>query len=375
MSGRGIAPATGVAARGRAGRCGPGPLRRRQRHGRASVLASLVAALALSSCAAGSSKDPAPAPAPAGTAKWDAASGPATFLSVTELGQLELRSSADGALLKVIYPASRAAYVSAARVAEDTLILAHSSACRATLEEVNTSTGHRRVIRTMGNAVSGLTVSPDGRTAAFVTTPAPCATPSPPGSEGGTAADAFASFLPSVLAVTPLAGGPVVTAATDMPGHPLTHVSWSPDGTRIAATYLGDTPQVLLFSASHPSFATASRLAAPTGCAYFFPVWTRAGLIVVKGCGPDPTLSPSALVRLAPGGKANASWPLPACVNGITGAADASSTHVLLSLNVGYGTDVCDKGHVHRVVMLARQGLRVVLDVPYNREGLDVVDW
>ena len=338
-------------------------------------MASLGAALVLAGCAAASSKDPAPAPASASTAKWDAASGPATFLAVTERGQLELRSSADGALVKVIYPASRAEYVSAARLSENTVLLAHGSACRATLEEVNTATGHRRVVRTIGNAVSGLTVSPDGHTAAFVTTPAPCATRPPGGVDNGGSA-AFAAFLPSVLAVTPLTGGPVVTAPTDAPVHPLTHLSWSPDGTRIAATYLGETPQVLIFSASHPSFATASRLDTPAGCAYFFPVWTRRGLIVAKGCQqPDQTLSPSSLVRVAPGGKANGSWPLPACVNGITGAADVSNTHVLLSLSVGYGTDVCDKGSVHRVVMLAGQRLRVVFDVPYNRGGLDVVDW
>lgn len=373
MSGGGIAPATGVAGRGRAGG-GLWPLRR-QRPGRVSVTASLVAALALSGCTAGSAEDPAPAPASASTAKWDAASGPATFLAVTERGQLQLRSSADGALLKVIYPASRAGYVSAARLSGNTVLLAHSSACRATLEEVNTATGHRRVVRTVDNAVSGLTVSPDGHTAAFVTTPAPCATPPPGGVDSG-GSDAFAAFLPSVLAVTPLDGGPVTTAPTDTPGHPLTHLSWSPDGTRIAATYLGEIPQVLIFWASRPSFATASRLAAPTGCAYFFPVWTRTGLIVAKGCQqPDRTLSPSSLVRLAPGGNANASWPLPACVNGITGAADVSNTHVLLSLGVGYGTDGCDKGNFHRVVMLAGQRLQVVLDVPYTREGLDVVDW
>src|SRR6476646_4948664 len=114
MSGWGIAPATSATARGPAAPGGVCAARRRHRHLRVRAIASVVAALALSGCAAGSTPDPAPAPASASGANRDAASGPATFLSVTEGGQLELRSSADGKLLNVIYPGFRATYVSAA---------------------------------------------------------------------------------------------------------------------------------------------------------------------------------------------------------------------------------------------------------------------
>ena len=360
------------------------------------VLAAAV--VALSGC---SSSGPAPDPVKlkAALRAVNADGSPATFLVFASLAygqELQLRSSTTGLLVSSLGSWSGVSSISASRVNDHEVVVAAGRDCRTQLDRIDLATGQRTALPDIDQQVYALAISPDGTTAAYVTTvpcnpddPAPAgqtiaagpAAQNPhlaaePALAGGLVAGA-ARFLPSILVVAPLAGGRAMSTRTDTPGHPLGSPVWSLDGTHLALDYSGDTNQILTMSADHPSFATAARLAAPTGCSYFSPTWTRDGLLVTKSChdhsntsgvgsGPN-TLSPSALVQLSTTGTPTHTWALPDCINGINGITDTTRTHVLLDLNIGYGD--CATTWTHRIAALTPTGMRTITDTDAKTTG------
>jgi dipeptidyl aminopeptidase/acylaminoacyl peptidase len=138
--------------------------------------------------------------------------------------------------------------------------------CRSQVLRIDPRTGHVSLIRVLPQDASSVALSPDGRELAYLTWPGPAGScfpdrqPTSPVREeinpGGPAA-----FSQNVVALVNLSTGTTVRAATSNTEDPLTAPAWSPDGTAIAVTDMGDSSIVLL-SATRPDFGAAPRIGA-----------------------------------------------------------------------------------------------------------------
>jgi hypothetical protein len=257
--------------------------------------------------------------------------------------------------------------------------------CRSQVLRVDPRTGSTWLIRVLPQSATSVALSPDGRELAYLTYPGsdprPCTPDRQPASPAPVEVNpgGRAAFLPNVVAVVNLSSGATVRAATSNPGDPPDAPAWSPDGTRIAVTDLGDSSIVLL-SAAQPDFASAPRIHAPPGCGYATATWTVAGLVAVAGCGPqEPFLSPQRLVQLSTAGQPAASWRLPGCIDGITAFAGATFQHVLVQADIGYGNGPCGRPHPGgnsiRILAVRGAALDTIAVFPQGSTQLRVTGW
>jgi hypothetical protein len=366
----------------------------------ARVLGCALVLSAFAGCASSSTSSSLPATtAEPSTVPVHAPVGyPSTFLAVTQTPpvirgdklyryasyNLQVRSASGGDLRQTLL---RSLGEIDAVVGQDhSIIVAVDYRCRSTIERIAPTAAKTTVVATVPGAVREISLDPTGTELAYLTYPPdaarPCVSPTQPVSPQALRVSAGpAGFNPNVLGVVNLASGAVVaTTSTDMPGHPLTDPSWSPDGSRISVGYMGNTDQVLILGSSSPDFATAKRIVAPTGCGFTSPTWTNSGIVAAEGCGAGgPSLSPGALVRLRSDGKIVARWSLPACIDGITTSADASLGHILLQASIGYGNGPpCGiPGPGTNSVLIATvngSGLNALTNLPSDTE-VQAVSW
>ncbi|MDQ6839149.1 MAG: hypothetical protein M3137_12670 [Actinomycetota bacterium] len=282
-----------------------------------------------------------------------------TFLTVASTGsvtkgkqlirypvnQLQVRSVHSGAVEKTVLRSL--GRISAVVNRDGSILAAIDYGCRSVLERVDPATGRARVARTVPGWVSDIALSPNGAELAYLTYPRsstqPCTPSKQPASPQPFEVSAGpAGFLPNVLVVMNLATGAVRTAQTDAPGHPLSRLSWSPDGSELSVGYdAGDSNAEVIAVVPATDLAVTAwhQIVAPAGCGWASPAWAAGGIIAAEGCGPNgPSLSPTQLVELSSAGNVMAHWPLPACIDGITAIADPTFKQVLVQEDIGYGT-------------------------------------
>jgi hypothetical protein len=343
---------------------------------------SLYALCALALLAACSTTTPpAAAPASSSPSALAAAARGDTLLTVWQRSdrtrRLELRSGVDGHVVAVVLGPTRND-VTATRLAPTRLLLATTVGCRTRLERLDLATGRRTFARDLDRPAYGLTPSPDARRIAFLTMPScspPVQGPHPRSSS------AVEAYLPNVLAVTGLDGGPVLTTATDERGHPLSGPSWSPDGTSLVSTYLGDGgEQLRVFHAAAPAFGASRVVPAARGCRLSAGTWTDDGIVADERCGADP-VSVRRLVRVSPAGRITGSWPMPDCLSSADGVADPARPRLDLVLHIGYGGGACGRLWADRLAVLdlTRPGTppRVLQDrrLRFASSELEVAGW
>ena len=264
----------------------------------------------------------------------------ADFLTIRDGGLtpavLQVRAAGDGHLVRTLLTADRATTVLSAAVASDgTVLVAQSDDCTTTLSRLDLN-GGQELIRTIGTDVSDVAIDRYGDRIAYLTHPT-CTTWRCTGTCAGPAV-----LAPNVLVVLDLRTGTSLRTVTDNAGHPLSTLRWSPDGTRIAATYMGDRWQLLVFDAARPSFGNALRVPARTGCSYLAATWSGTGLIAAEACGTSAAnFSPGRLVAIRLTGEPLASWPLPACIDGTALASTPDGSRTLVQTNIGYGNGSC----------------------------------
>jgi hypothetical protein len=216
-------------------------------------------------------------------------------------------------------------------------------------------------------AATGIALDPNGTRLAYL---ADSGCVFPQACTGTCASAGIARFSPNVLVVLDLRTGASVRTTTDNPGHPLGPPSWSPDGHRLLADYRGDQDQLFIFDGDHPNFASATRLKAAHGCGYRASLWTSSGIVAALNCGTDQPLSPTKIVRFDAGGHLSLSWPLPACINGLTIADDGLNGAVIVQAGIGYGMGKCQQPYVNRFAKLLPTGLSTILDLPKDNVWL-----
>ncbi|HEX4016437.1 MAG TPA: hypothetical protein VHX15_06825 [Frankiaceae bacterium] len=298
----------------------------------------------------------------------------AAFLTISsESGRgfsLQLRAINDGHTLGTVFrSASSTTSLEAAAEPDGSVLAAQNGHCSSTLLRLNLAAGRQQVIRRIPEEVSDMVLNPSGtkiaylaqRTCSHYTCPSSCAGP--------------AGFLPNVLVVMDVLTGRSSRTGTDTAGHPLMNLTWSPDGTQIAAAYYGNTTKLLRFNASAPDFAAATAIAARTGCEYIATTWTRSGLISAEACGRDLSFSPGRLVETTPTGAIRNSWRLPDCVNGLSLASTPNGMGTLVQVDIGYGDGACATAQADavnpltRIAMIDGTRLRTVIEL---RDGLAV---
>jgi hypothetical protein len=280
---------------------------------------------------------------------------------------LQLRSVSHGAVIRTLVQTKPHTIVSAAQASDGGVVAALTTGCESVLERIDSGTSRATALRKVGETVSGIALSPTGTQIAYLTHPS-CVVDHCTGKCAGPAA-----FLPNVLVVLNLLTGSRSRAATDDQGHPLFGLSWSPDGRQIVAGYDGDRQQLVIFDAGDLNFPAAHRVPNPSGCSYFAPAWTLAGLVAAQGCGPEPDLSPSRIVQINAQGVVSAQWALPSCIDGLTTRTDPAHERILVQSNIGYGSGMCATrrdaqisrvidGQLHTVIDLLDSDDRVQLD-------------
>lgn len=201
-----------------------------------------------------------------------------------------------------------------------------------------------------------MTLSPNGDEIAYVTF-LNCAAATP---------SELVRFGPNVLVVMKLSNGTSQRTPTDMPGHPVGGLTWSPNGRNIAASYSGNTSRILIFSATRPNFERSYRVpnpSMPKGCSFVTPTWTHNGIVAAEGCGGTPPSPFRRLVLLTNTGLIKRSWTLPACVGGISTTATPRSPTVIVVMNVGYGNGSCGTHVYEELASLQPHGLRTILHI------------
>ena len=252
--------------------------------------------------------------------------------STSDNKTIQLRSLETGTVSSVLWANNPSVQVSAVMNRNGSVLVAEGDyLCVTQIDRIDRSSFHITHVRTIDVPMSDMVVSPNGQSIAYMTYP--------------NCADAIPTrtvhFGPNVLAITKLKTGATVTTATDMPGHPLDSLSWSPNGTQIVASYSGDSNYIAIFSATHPNFANAQRIFAPRGCTFLGSSWISSGIVTVKYCDPIPTPLAQHLVVVRPSGKILTSWVLPKCLNGFSLSATASARHAILLANIGFGNGAC----------------------------------
>jgi hypothetical protein len=245
---------------------------------------------------------------------------------------VQLRSVSDGHLLRTLLPADRSKSEGAIVEPDGSLLLASGGRCSTMLTRLDLKTGQQRTVAKLPESASDIVVNPAGTKIAYVTYPT-C--------QVNTCGNC-ASFFPNVLVVRDLITGRSTRTSTSRAGQPLVDLSWSPDGQQVAAAYRGDLPRVLRFNALTPKFAAARPLMARLGCDYGAATWTNTGIVAAQTCGDsNGFVSPSRLVETTLTGAVVATWPLPACVDGIGFATTPDRSKTLVSVAVGYGNGAC----------------------------------
>src|SRR3954471_4729188 len=171
-----------------------------------------------------------PRPAPS---VFVATQTPESDSSVTRLQE---RAISDGHIVREITSIT-SVYQALARAPDGSVIAALSDkgGCAATLERIDRVSGQRHVIRQVGQSVSELSVSPDGRRVAFVTSTECIASHTAPAAFVQSSAPNKAA--PSGFVILDLTTGRLVSTQTDAPGHPLGLATWSSDGRQVATDY------------------------------------------------------------------------------------------------------------------------------------------
>jgi hypothetical protein len=248
---------------------------------------------------------------------------------------LQLRSSRDGHVLATVFRSAGSTTLAAGAEPDGSVLVAENGECTSTLIRLDLATGRQLAVRTIAEDVSGLVLNPAGTKIAYLAQPT-CRTETCHSACAG-----LAAYPPNVLVVMDLPSGRSTRTSTESPGHPLMGLSWSPDGTQIAAAYWGNTNKVLRFNALAPSFALARPITARPGCEYIATTWTRSGIVSAEGCGSDGLLSPGRLVETTLTGAVRASWPLPQCVGRVILTSTAGRAGALVQTDIGYGNGAC----------------------------------
>jgi WD40 repeat protein len=282
---------------------------------------------------------------------------------------LQLRSLRDGHILDTLVRGDVGSHITGvSAVLQDNgkvLAAVTTNYCTSTLERINPSTNHVTFMRKVSPSISDLTLSPNGEEIAYVTFPnCEAATPSE-----------LARFGPNILVVMNLSNGTSHRTPTDVPGHPVGGLTWSPNGRNIAASYSGDTSRILIFSATRPNFERSYRVpnpSTPKGCSLVTPAWTHSGIVAAEGCGGTPPSPFRRLVLMTNTGRIKRSWTLPACVGGISTIANPRSATVIVAMNVGYGNGSCGSHVYEELASLQPNGLRTILHIPDNSSWLNL---
>ncbi len=105
--------------------------------------------------------------------------------------------------------------------------------------------------------------------------------------------------------------------------------------------------------------------------------WSGSEVIAAEGCGADPPLNIGRLVEINEVGQIARDWPLPACIDGISGFPGSDGHDVLLDAHVGYGNGECGKAWASEVLVLHGGTLRTVSDLPgpFGSTVSSVVAW
>lgn len=298
--------------------------------------------------------------------------------------ELQVRSSKDGSVRKTLL--TSLAQIDAVRDSDGSILAIIDYLCRSQVERIDPQTGTATPVRTLGGFIEDAALSPDGTHLAYFTYPAssqpsnctPAAQPKTPYPLGPSHSSPV-SFGPNVLEVTNLATGATVKAATTGEGK----LSWNPQGTELAVnTFLGPEKPIAVLSAARPDSAPITHLQPPAGCEYSTPAWTTSGLIVVEGCGSDPLLSPSRLVKLDPHGSITATWALPTCTAGVQLFTDTSRIHTLIQVGIGYGNGppcgIPNPGNNYTQILLLSPGALQTIDrlaTPDGEPTFQVTGW
>jgi dipeptidyl aminopeptidase/acylaminoacyl peptidase len=327
------------------------------------LVLTIAAVLALAACSSSPPRHPSIVTATrhpsivTAKGRWTSRSADpgATFLAVTNYPAqgVALRRFSDGNVETQLSVAHGTGTFGAAESPDGSIILTTSSTsggCHTRIERLDPKTGATRVIRTVSDTMSYVTLSPDGHRLAYVTYPS-CAAATPYVCPGGPRAECSggpAASLPNVLGVLDLTTGATVRSGTDNVGHPILEPTWSPDGKQLAVTYPGEQDGVLITSATRPELRSAPKLRAPAHCTYGAPAWTVSGIVVSRACPlKDPLAQtrygahPDALALVSSAGRVSQLWPLPRCVDGITSVTDPQRRAVLVQSTIGYGNDAC----------------------------------
>jgi hypothetical protein len=263
---------------------------------------------------------------------------------------LMLRDSTDGHFIRELYRSTDE--FSAIRASDGTVLLFLRGSTDTMLYRIGPSTVSPVAVRTIPNLAYNPVLSPDGNTIAYATYPSDYQ--SKPGLVG---------YLPYEVDVFDLRTGGRTSTVSDNPGHPFFGVTWSPDGTQLAANYAGGENGgtiVMLLDASHPSFRAARRINAPRGCSFEVSAWTASGLIGSESCG-SRAIFPSRLVQITAEGRITREWPVPQCASGAGAFTDATLKPVLVFVRTGYGSGTwCGRHLGHYIYELTNGKLRLV---------------
>lgn len=304
-----------------------------------------------------------------------------TFLTVSYprpgIGMaLQLRRVSDGSLVNTVLRTAPNSRVEATRAADGQLLVALITGCTTRLERLDPTTGRTTPIRTLGEPVDGMAVSPNSEQLAYLTQTR-CIPTSCPSSS---VCHGLAQPPPSVVVVLDLHSGRSVRAATANYRHDLTGLSWSPDAHHVVvgfagnvrkiAGYAGPEYELVILDAADPNFRTARDVPNQPRCSYFAPSWTKTGIVASEGCAPDPGLSQDRLVRIDTTGAISAHWPLPACSSAGNTRTDPTHDDVLVEIRVGYGNGSCGKNWATRITRINGSSLHTVMNLPGASVGI-----